>query len=90
MSTAASATTAEAAQKIFLPIAFRQHLPVAIDDVQPASPQDGTGQGLFFMMVALTVGAYACVAGTRLLPRAGLGTLRPHARDLGGPTRTCP
>jgi hypothetical protein len=62
VSTAASATTADAAQKIFLPIAYQQHLPVQIDDVQPASEHDSSGQGLFFMMVALTVGSYASAA----------------------------
>lgn len=78
VSTAASATTAEAAQRIFLPIAFRQHLPVAIDDVQPTSRHDGTGQGLFFMMVALTVGAYACAAAVS----AVAGRMRPVWRIL--------
>jgi MFS family permease len=72
-STAASATTAEAAQKIFMPIAYQQHLPVAIDDVQPVSEHDSTGQGLFFMMVALTVGSYACAAAVS----AVAGRMRP-------------
>ncbi|WP_052227067.1 hypothetical protein [Microbacterium mangrovi] len=73
VSTAASATTAEAAQKIFLPIAYRQHLPVVVDDVQPTSEHDSTGQGLFFMMVALTVGSYACAAAVS----AVAGRMRP-------------
>ncbi|WP_431278161.1 hypothetical protein [Leifsonia poae] len=59
LSTAACATTAETAQKIFLPIAYEQHLPVTVDDVRPAAPADLTGQGLFFLLVALSVGSYA-------------------------------
>jgi hypothetical protein len=59
LSTAASATTAETAQKIFLPIAYAQHLPVTIEDVRPTGAHDITGQGLFFLLVALSVGSYA-------------------------------
>jgi hypothetical protein len=74
VSTAASATTADAAQKIFLPIAYAQHLPVVVDDVLPSGPHDTTGQGIFFLLVALTVGSYAsaaavaAVAGTMRVP----------------------
>ncbi|MGU3411408.1 hypothetical protein ACLBWP_14970 [Microbacterium sp. M1A1_1b] len=59
VSTAASETTATAAQKIFLPIAYQQHLPFRVVDVVPAGDQDSTGQGLFFLLVALSVGGYA-------------------------------
>ncbi|MFJ4219102.1 hypothetical protein [Curtobacterium luteum] len=59
VSTAASETTATAAQKVFMPVAFRQHLPFRVVDVVPAGEQDSTGQGLFFLLVGLSVGGYA-------------------------------
>ncbi len=59
VSTAASETTATAAQKVFLPIAFQQHLPFTVQDVVPTGEQDPTGQGLFFLLVGLSVGGYA-------------------------------
>ena len=59
VSTAASETTATAAEKVFLPIAFGQHLPFTVEDVVPTGAQDTTGQGLFFLLVGLSVGGYA-------------------------------
>ncbi|WP_182048104.1 hypothetical protein [Curtobacterium sp. ME26] len=59
VSTAASETTASAAEKVFLPIAFRQHLPFTVEDVVPTGSEDTTGQGLFFLLVGLSVGGYA-------------------------------
>ncbi len=59
VSSAASETTATAAQKVFLPIAYEQHLPIRVVDVVPAGAQDSTGQGLFFLLVGLSVGGYA-------------------------------
>lgn len=59
VSTAASETESSAAEKLFLPIAYQQHLPVTIDDIHPVPTDDGTGQGLFFLMVALSVGGYS-------------------------------
>ena len=59
VSTAASETTATAAQKVFLPIAFAQHLPFTVEDVVPTGSEDPTGQGLFFLLVGLSVGGYA-------------------------------
>ncbi|WNY34589.1 hypothetical protein Q9Q99_04805 [Curtobacterium flaccumfaciens] len=59
VSTAASETTASAAQKVFLPIAYDQHVPFRVVDVVPTGDQDTTGQGLFFLLVALSVGGYA-------------------------------
>jgi hypothetical protein len=58
---AASPSSAEAAQKLFLPIAYSEHLPVTVRDIAPGGTHDPTGQGLFFLMVALTVGGYASV-----------------------------
>ncbi|MGN8050770.1 hypothetical protein ACTJKO_13890 [Curtobacterium sp. 22159] len=73
VSTAASETTASAAQKVFLPIAYRAHLPLAVRDVVPTGAEDTTGQGLFFLLVALSVGGYASAIAvaafaTRLRP----------------------
>ncbi|OIH98338.1 hypothetical protein BIU92_13890 [Curtobacterium sp. MCBA15_003] len=73
VSTAASETTASAAQRVFLPIAFEQHVPFRVVDVVPTGDQDTTGQGLFFLLVALSVGGYASAIAvaafaTRLRP----------------------
>ena len=74
VSTASSETTASAAEKLFLPIAFRQHLPVTIADVRPAGVHDGTGQGLFFLLVALSVGSYAsAIAVAAVTARVAVG-----------------
>lgn len=59
VSTAASETTASAAEKVFLPIAYEQHLPFTVEDVVPTGSEDTTGQGLFFLLVGLSVGGYA-------------------------------
>ena len=59
VSKAASEAGASVAQTVFLPIAYQQHLPVNIVDVRPGTPQDPGGQTLFFLLVALSVGAYA-------------------------------
>ncbi|WP_158862079.1 hypothetical protein [Leifsonia sp. AG29] len=59
VSTAASPGEASAAEELLLPIAYQQHLPVTIDDVKPVPADDATGQGLFFLMVALSVGGYS-------------------------------
>ncbi len=73
VSTAASETTATAAEKVFLPIAYGQHLPFRVVDVVPTSAEDTTGQGLFFLLVGLSVGGYASAIAvaafaTRLRP----------------------
>ncbi|WP_372698303.1 hypothetical protein [Arthrobacter sp. JSM 101049] len=59
VSSAASETTANIAQKVFLPVAYEAHLPLQIEDVVPAGEHDTTGQGLFFLLVALSIGGYA-------------------------------
>ncbi|GAA1440267.1 hypothetical protein [Leifsonia poae] len=74
VSTASSETVASAAQKIFLPIAYEQKLPVTVDDVRPTGVHDSTGQGLFFLMVALTVGSYAAaIAIAAVAGKLGIG-----------------
>jgi hypothetical protein len=74
VATAASDTTAVTIERMFAPVALRQGLPLEIADVVPTHPSDPTGQGIFFYLVALTVGAYSSaiaigVAGARLLMR---------------------
>ena len=74
VASAASETTASAAEKLLLPIAYQQHLPVTVDDVRPVGPQDGTGQGLFFLLVALSVGSYAsAIAVAAVTARIAIG-----------------
>ncbi|WP_431491892.1 hypothetical protein [Glutamicibacter sp.] len=58
-SSAASETSANIAQKIFLDVAYEQGQPLRIEDVVPTGEQDTTGQGLFFLLVALSIGGYA-------------------------------
>lgn len=79
VASAASATTAEVAKKIFQPLAFDQHLPLDVVDVIPTNEHDPTSQGLFFLLVGLSVGAYSsavaisAVAGRVSVPwRAGV------------------
>ncbi|RKR76707.1 hypothetical protein [Frondihabitans australicus] len=62
VSTAASDTSASVAQKIFLPIAYQSKLPFTVVDVVPSAEHDSTGQGLFFLLVGLSVGSYATAA----------------------------
>ena len=53
-----SATTASALSEVFGPIAYAQHQPLEVRDVVPVGPQDRSGQGLFFLLVALSIGGY--------------------------------
>ena len=59
ISSAASPTTAEIAQKIFLPLAYDQQLPLQVVDVVPTNEHDATAQGLFFLLVGMSVGGYS-------------------------------
>ncbi|KAD4060551.1 hypothetical protein GD627_05860 [Arthrobacter yangruifuii] len=59
VSSADSATTAEIAKKVFQPVAFGQHLPLEIIDVVPTNQHDPTSQGLFFLLVGMSVGGYS-------------------------------
>ncbi|MDD0858736.1 hypothetical protein NHF46_15330 [Arthrobacter alpinus] len=76
LSSAASETTANITQKVFMPVAFEQHLPFQVLDVNPVGSHDTTGQGLFFMLVALSIGGYASS-----VPLAGfMGRIRLRTR----------
>jgi hypothetical protein len=68
---AASDTTAVTVERMLAPVALAQGLPLRIEDVAPTGGTDPTGQGIFFYLVALTVGAYSgaiaiAAAGARL------------------------
>ncbi|MBH1934707.1 hypothetical protein I5Q34_10500 [Streptomyces sp. AV19] len=62
VATAGSDTTASAVQKVFTPVAARQGAPLKVTDVVPPAGHDPTGQGIFFLLVALSIGSYASVA----------------------------
>jgi hypothetical protein len=55
----ASDTTAVTVERIFAPVALAQAQPLRVVDVAPVDQHDPTGQGIFFYLVALTVGAYS-------------------------------
>ncbi|WP_286289079.1 hypothetical protein [Microbacterium candidum] len=59
VSHAASEAGAATAQALFQPIAYDQHLPLQVVDVRSGTAQDPAGQSLFFLLIAITVGAYA-------------------------------
>jgi hypothetical protein len=79
LSTAASDTTAVTVERMLAPVALRQGLPLTVRDVVPTSSDDPTGQGIFFYLVALTVGGYSAAiaigaagAGLAMRVRAAL------------------
>ncbi|MEU7043773.1 ABC transporter permease [Streptomyces varsoviensis] len=62
VATAGSDTTASVVQKVFTPVAAERGAPLKVTDVVPTAPGDPTGQGLFFLLVAVSIGSYASVA----------------------------
>ncbi|MCU1574231.1 MAG: hypothetical protein JWO93_2313 [Micrococcaceae bacterium] len=60
VASAASDTTSSIVEKVFLPVAYGQHLPLKVEDVVAPGEHDPTAQGLFFLLVALSVGGYSC------------------------------
>ncbi|MFC5246319.1 ABC transporter permease [Streptomyces nigrescens] len=62
VATAASDTSATVVQKVFTPIAEQQGAPLKVTDVAPTAEDDPTGQGIFFLLVAISIGSYASVA----------------------------
>src|SRR3954466_9043365 len=68
---AASDTTAVTVERMLAPVALAQGLPLDVEDVAPSGATDPTGQGIFFYLVALSVGSYSAAvaiaaAGTQL------------------------
>ncbi|WP_406350401.1 hypothetical protein [Streptomyces sp. NBC_00658] len=78
VATAASDMGATAVEKVFTPVAAQEGLPLKVTDVVPPAADDPTGQGLFFLLIALSIGSYASVAA---LGAAG-GELPMRARAL--------
>ncbi|ATL31344.1 hypothetical protein [Streptomyces formicae] len=79
VASAGSDMSAMAVQKVFTPVATGQGVPLKVTDVAPPVSDDPTGQGLFFLLVAVSIGSYASVAvlgaagaGLRMRVRAGL------------------
>ncbi len=77
-----SDTSAMAAEKVFQHVTARQGVPLAVTDLTTPSEGDPTGQGLFFLLVALSIGSYGSVAvigaagaalGMRIRVLVGLG-----------------
>ncbi|MEU0742856.1 hypothetical protein [Streptomyces sp. NPDC006134] len=62
VATAASDMGAMAVEKVFTPLAERQGAPLKVTDVATPVDDDPTGQGLFFLLVAVSIGSYASVA----------------------------
>ncbi|MEU9558555.1 hypothetical protein [Streptomyces fumanus] len=62
VATAGSDMGALAVQKVFTPLAERQGVPLKVTDVAAPVGDDPTGQGLFFLLVAVSIGSYASVA----------------------------
>ncbi|WP_328537789.1 hypothetical protein [Streptomyces sp. NBC_00344] len=62
VASASSDTTATAVEKVFTQVAAGQGEPLKVTDVVPPASGDPTGQGIFFLLVALSIGSYASVA----------------------------
>ncbi|MFD0371030.1 hypothetical protein [Streptomyces sp. NPDC127114] len=62
VASASSDTSAMAVEKVFTKVAAAQDEPLKVTDVAPVSSGDPTGQGIFFLLVALSIGSYASVA----------------------------
>ncbi|MER6983080.1 hypothetical protein [Streptomyces carpinensis] len=59
---AASDTGATAVEKVFTPVAAEEGVPLKVTDVARPAAGDPTGQGLFFLLIAVSIGSYASVA----------------------------
>ncbi|MFG3347715.1 hypothetical protein ACGF1Z_21915 [Streptomyces sp. NPDC048018] len=62
VASASSDTSAMAVEKVFTKVAATRGQPLKVTDVAPVSAGDPTGQGVFFLLVALSIGSYASVA----------------------------
>ncbi|MEG8177929.1 hypothetical protein GZH49_05195 [Nocardia terpenica] len=77
---AGSDTTAMAVQTVFGQVAAQQNAPLTTTDITALAGGDPTGQGLFFLLVALSIGSYGSVAA---IGAAGAG-MRMGVRALIG------
>ncbi|MFH9089489.1 hypothetical protein [Streptomyces sp. NPDC017673] len=62
VATAASDMGATAVEKVFTPVAAEEGVPLKVTDVAAPVADDPTGQGVFFLLVAVSIGSYASVA----------------------------
>jgi hypothetical protein len=62
VASAASDMGAMAVEKVFTPLAEGKGVPLKVTDVATPVDDDPTGQGLFFLLVAVSIGSYASVA----------------------------
>ncbi|MEE1739960.1 hypothetical protein PUR49_26145 [Streptomyces sp. BE147] len=62
VATASSDTSATVVQKVFTEVAAGQGAPLKVTNVAPTADGDPTGQGIFFLLVAISIGSYASVA----------------------------
>ncbi|WP_225827445.1 hypothetical protein [Streptomyces naphthomycinicus] len=70
VASAASDMGATAVEKVFTPVAAAEGVPLTVTDVAAPVADDPTGQGLFFLLIAVSIGSYASVAA---LGAAGAG-----------------
>ncbi|WP_225726829.1 MULTISPECIES: hypothetical protein [unclassified Nocardia] len=77
---AGSDTTAMAVEVVFQQVSGQQGVPLTVTDIAPPTGGDPTAQGIFFLLVALSVGSYGSVAA---IGAAGAG-LRMGVRALLG------
>ncbi|WP_330255437.1 hypothetical protein OG874_13295 [Nocardia sp. NBC_00565] len=75
-----SDTTAMAVELVFRQVAGQQGVPMTVTNIAPTASGDPTGQGLFFLLVALSIGSYGSVAA---IGAAGAG-LSMRVRALIG------
>ncbi|MFD3451128.1 hypothetical protein ACFWVC_03030 [Streptomyces sp. NPDC058691] len=75
-----SSTSATAAEEIFTAVAAGQDDPLKVTDLSPPAGGDPGNQGLFFVLIALTIGSNACAvaigtagAALRVWTRAAVG-----------------
>lgn len=62
VATTSSDTSAMVVEKVFTQVAAGQGAPLTVTDVAPPADGDPTGQGIFFLLVVLSIGSYASVA----------------------------
>lgn len=62
MAGTSSDTSATAVEKVFTKVAAEQGHPLKVTDTAPTAAGDPTGQGIFFLLVAVSIGSYASVA----------------------------
>ncbi|MBW8794475.1 MAG: hypothetical protein JF597_13000 [Streptomyces sp.] len=62
VASAASDMGATAVEKVFAPVAEKNGAALKVTDVAKPVADDPTGQGLFFLLIAVSIGSYASVA----------------------------